>query len=838
MTLPRALFLLLLIPGSFLISIPANAPANGQRSYPRAPTHDHTPGAYAYLLPASLAGMVEQLQRHGIGVDELREDVELDVEASQIDRRVPSLLTSFRAATSRLEARRIPAGTFFVRADQPRGGLVADLPKPRRLNTANLFTASYAESEDHPVLRLPAPVALHLGKVRPLPTNTPKKLITADMLDDGTLPDFDGDPATPIWLDDDHFLQTKAGQLLKVHAVSGRSVPYDGPVATVNEQAATTHGPQKGFRGGATPGDRELLTSNSAKTFNAFVRGNNLCIEEIATKRERPLTADGGELIRNGKSSWVYFEELYNRKWQAYWWSPDGSHIAFFRTDEAGMPKATVVDHTKVTQIVEVTAYPRAGEPNPSVKLGIVSVNGGEIRWVDLSHYDTKEPLLISAVGFLPDSKSVWLCVQDRIQTWLDFCVVGLDGGRPTKLFRDSTRAWIEAPARPSFLDDGSFLVTSERSGWKHLYHYDKTGKLLRPVTTGEWEVRTVQRVDEKEGWVYFSGTRDSHTASNAYRVKLAGGDPERITKGKGAHEVSFNPRGDMFIDTCSDPETPPQVRLHRADGTLIRVLDTNPVHERAEYQMAGYERVQIQTPDGFLLEASITKPANFDPKKKHPIWFTTYGGPQAPRIRDGFGGGKTPDQALTSQGYVVFVCDPRSASGKGAVSAWSAYRRLGIQELEDVEVAIRWLTAHPWADPKRVGMSGHSYGGFLTAFALTHSKLFAAGVAGAPVTDWHNYDTIYTERYMDTPQANPKGYEITSVVKAAANVHGRLLLTHGVKDDNVHVQNTLQLVHALQQANKDFDMMLYPTNRHGLGGVHYQRLTREFMKHHLRPGT
>jgi dipeptidyl aminopeptidase/acylaminoacyl peptidase len=213
-----------------------------------------------------------------------------------------------------------------------------------------------------------------------------------------------------------------------------------------------------------------------------------------------------------------------------------------------------------------------------------------------------------------------------------------------------------------------------------------------------------------------------------------------------------------------------------------------------------------------------------------------TYAGPHTPTIRDTFGGGNVADQAKAKEGYVVFRCDPRSASPRGAVSTWTAYRRLGIQEMKDIDTAINWLIKQGYVDAKRIGMSGHSYGGFMTAFALTHSKLFAAGIAGSPVTDWRNYDTIYTERYMDTPQNNPEGYEATSVVKAAKNIHGRLLLIHGMMDDNVHVANTLQLVDELQKANKDFEVMVYPRARHGIFGPHYQRLMNDFMRRTLRP--
>jgi dipeptidyl aminopeptidase/acylaminoacyl peptidase len=264
--------------------------------------------------------------------------------------------------------------------------------------------------------------------------------------------------------------------------------------------------------------------------------------------------------------------------------------------------------------------------------------------------------------------------------------------------------------------------------------------------------------------------------------------------------------------------------------------VDTNPVYRREEYRFGKYELVQIKTPDGFVLEGSILKPADFDPRRRYPVWFMTYAGPHAPTIHDTWAGGRVADEVKAQMGFIVFRCDPRSASGKGACSTWTAYRQLGVQELKDIETAIRWLTQHPYIDAARIGMSGHSYGGFMTAYALTHSKLFAAGVAGAPVTDWRLYDSIYTERYMNTPQENPKGYNATSVIKAAANLHGKLLLLHGLIDDNVHVQNTVQLVDALQRANKDFEVMFYPRSRHGIFGRHYQRLIYDFMRRTLQP--
>jgi dipeptidyl-peptidase-4 len=481
-------------------------------------------------------------------------------------------------------------------------------------------------------------------------------------------------------------------------------------------------------------------------------------------------------------------------------------------------------------QDAEVSPYPKAGEPNPKVRIGVVSAAGGEARWIDLDSY-TEGMYLVTRLGWMPDSERIYFCVQDRAQTWLDFNVGPKSPGETSRLFRETTQAWVDPPENPTFLADGAFLLFSERTGWKHLYLYDKSRQLKHTVTAGTWEARRLHQVDEKNGWVYVTATRDSHIAEKLYRVKIDGSNIERLTNLSGHHYVSVSPNSKYFIDTYSNSSTPTQVALYATDGTHIRMLDTNPVYEREEYRFGTYQQFQIEMSDGFLLEASLIKPPDFDGQKRYPVWFTTYGGPHSPTISDAWRDGRARDHMLARMGMLVFQCDPRSASGKGACSAWSAYKQLGVQELKDIEEALNWLKEQPYVDGSRIGMSGHSYGGFLTAYALTHSKSFVGGIAGAPVTDWRLYDTIYTERYMDVPQNNPQGYEKTSVIEAAKNLHGRLLIMHGAIDDNVHLENTFKLVHALQQADKEFELMIYPQSRHGIGGMHYNRLVVNFIK-------
>jgi dipeptidyl-peptidase-4 len=266
-----------------------------------------------------------------------------------------------------------------------------------------------------------------------------------------------------------------------------------------------------------------------------------------------------------------------------------------------------------------------------------------------------------------------------------------------------------------------------------------------------------------------------------------------------------------------------------------VRKLDTNPVYERAGFRFGKYERVKVPLADGFVLDGAVTYPPDFDPKKKYPVWLFTYAGPHMPSLSDEWGGGHLMEQALAASGIITFRVDPRSASGKGVVSAWTCYKQLGVQELKDLEGAVAWLAKNPAVDATRVGIGGHSYGGFMAAYALTHSKVFSAGIASGPVTDWRLYDSIYTERYMLTPRENPLGYEKSSCVAAAKDLSGKLLIVHGMMDDNVHAQNSAQFADALQRANKDFEMMFYPQARHGIHGAHYLKLQVEFIRRAMK---
>jgi dipeptidyl aminopeptidase/acylaminoacyl peptidase len=841
------------------------------------------PRPVAYVIPPGdgFRSAVETLQRHGIEVEELREDLEMQVGVYRVDT-VTKAVRPFQGhetltvdATERIETRSIPAGSLVVRTAQKLGSLAVCLLEPESsdgLTTWNFFDSSLEVEKDFPIVRVPASTPMLTLPAAAPPEDRPKekKRLTFELLyESDERINLGGSPTSAQrWIDDDHFVQTKDGKSWKVHARSGRAEPMDADLKGIETALAalptigakqagslaerhgrSTSADREGFffdhendlyycrydgtaaaRLTSTPQREEYPSFSPSGEFVAFLRDNDLWVVDVDTQHERALTSGGTDRVRNGKAGWVYFEELYNRSWKLYWWSPDSARIAYIRVDSTPEKPFTIVNNVPTDQVVEVTPFPRPGEPNPRASVHVVSVAGGEPAGADLSGYDA-EAMLVTGVGWWPDSSSFYAFVQNRTQTWLDMVSFPAGGGGGTKLFRETTGAWVDTPAAPEFLKDGSFLILSERSGFKHLYHYEKDGSLRTQVTNGEWDVRSVSKVVADAGAVFFLGTKDSSIATNCYRIGIDGSGLTRVTPERGVHQVNVSPGGKLLVDSWSTLETPTCVALRDAtDGSLVRTMDTNPVRALDDYVLVKPELIQIPTSDGFVLEGHLHLPPGLDESTKHPVWFQTYAGPQSPTVTDAWQGGRPWDQMLAQAGFVVFRSDPRSASGKGARSAWTAYKQLGVPELADIETAIKWLSQKPYVDPARVGMAGHSYGGFMTAFALTHSTLFAAGIAGAPVTDWKDYDTIYTERFMLTPQENPDGYEKTSVVKAAEKLHGRLLLAHGMMDDNVHLANNTKLVHALQRANKPFELMLYPEARHGIGGKHYQRLQYDFI--------
>jgi len=576
----------------------------------------------------------------------------------------------------------------------------------------------------------------------------------------------------------------------------------------------------------------------------AFVRDRNLYSLAIGSGEETQLTRDGLEdRITNGKLDWVYQEEIFGRGiFKGYWWSPDSKSIAYLKLDESPVHEFTIIDHLPYQQDVEKENYPKAGDPNPIARLMIVPAAGGAGSEIDLKSYPVDDRLIVN-VDWHPDSQHVVYQVQNREQTFLDLNIAALDG-KATRILQERSKAWVENLDNPHWLADGSFLWLSDRSGYRHIYRTSREGKTLQQLTDGPWEVRTIHGVDEKRGLVYFSGTERSPIGSDVYSVRLRGGKtPARLTQRTGTHTATFAPSFSSFLDSWSDVRTPQQVFLVDASGKERRTVDANRVPELDKLRLGETSFLKVPARDGFVMEAMMIKPPGFDPSHHYPVYQHTYAGPHAQQVLDAWRGEMGMfHQLLAEKGVIVWICDNRTASGKGMVSTWPLYQNFGELELRDIEDGLAYLKKLGYVDSSRVMLSGWSYGGFMTSYALTHSSSFVAGIAGGSVTDWRDYDTVYTERYMRTPQNNPDGYRKSSPRFSAANLHGNLLLVHGTTDDNVHIQNTIQFAYELQKAGKQFDMMLYAKSRHGITErpliTHYRTMMLDFIMKNLKPGS
>jgi dipeptidyl-peptidase-4 len=696
-----------------------------------------------------------------------------------------------------------------------------------------------------------------------LPTLAQQKLLSIDdIFDPVKKVNFSGTTPTIRWLKDGtHYLLTNdpsnrnVPRLQKVDAATGMAVAFFDTARMQSALSAIPGITAEDARQLSNRGSYELSPSENAVLLNfandlfyyelgsdkatrltnnpeeevgetfspdgrmvGFVRSNNIYVLDLSSGREHRLTTDGSPQILNGRLDWVYQEELYGRgNFEAYWWSPDSSMIAYLRIDEHPVPEFTVVDHIPYDQKLEVTPYPKAGDPNPIVQLGVINASGGGTRWIDTYKYQPTD-LLIVRVTWTPDSKKVAYQAQNREQTFLDLNFADSREGKSVTVVHETSKAWVSVLDNPTWLKDGSFLWQSERTGWQHLYHYSAEGKLLQQVTDGKWEIRSFEGVDEDKGLVYFVATEHSHIAPQAYRIKLDGTGLTRLTATEGSHRIDLSPADNYFVDNWSDLNTPTQVRLYDADGKLIRVISENKVDALKEYKLGTTELLQVKTRDGFLMEAMMIKPPDFDSRKKYPVLTFTYSGPNAPQVRNAWGSTTYMwHQLLAQKGFVIWICDNRTASSKGVESSWPVYKNFGELELRDLEDGLTWLKSQSYVDGSRIGMWGWSYGGFMTSYALTHSQSFKLGIAGGPVTDWRNYDSIYTERYMQMPQNNEEGYKKSSPVTAAKDLHGKLLLIHGAIDDNVHLANTIQFVYELQKAGKQIQLMVYPKSRHGV---------------------
>jgi len=568
----------------------------------------------------------------------------------------------------------------------------------------------------------------------------------------------------------------------------------------------------------------------------AFRRGWDLYVLNLADGRETRLTSDGSDTLRNGGLDWVYPEEL--ELGTAYWWAPDSSAIVYLQFNVSGEPLYPHADLLGSHAVLEPQRYPQAGEKNANVRVGVIRAGGGATKWLDVG--DTVNAYLIARAGWVPDSTGVYIVRTNRIQNQLDFLVFEVASGKSRTVYREADSYWINIAGDPIFLKDGKrFLWTSERDGFRHLYLYSVDGAAPQQLTQGAWQVTDIAGLDEKAGRAYFRSTEASPLERQLYSVRLDGGETRRITAGAGTHRISMAPDASCFLDIYSNLTSPPEGTLRSANGDAIAPYRAADRRVLDELDFRSTEIVEFKGKDGADFYGRLITPPGFDPAKKYPLLVDVYGGPHAQAVRNAWPG-LGMDQVFAQAGYVVWEMDNRGTSGRGHAFETPVYRNLGARELADQREGVEYLIARGFIDPQRIGVTGWSYGGFMTLNLLFNAgDLFQAGFAGAPVTNWLNYDTIYTERYMGLPADNGEAYARTSLPRHARNLTGRLMIAHNLEDDNVLFQNSAQVIRALEVASKHFELSLYTEKTHGVSGAEARQMEAtmlDFFEHNLKP--
>lgn len=570
-----------------------------------------------------------------------------------------------------------------------------------------------------------------------------------------------------------------------------------------------------------------------------FVRDHNIFVTDLRTGAETQLTTDGSETIINGTFDWVYEEELGLR--DGWRWSPDGRKIAFWRLDQSPVRIFYMIDDLGLYSQPIPLRYPKAGEANSIAQIGVVDLADGSVVWIDTGA-DTNVYLARMDWAASPDE----LVIQrlNRHQNRLEVMLADVRTGRARVIMTDKDEKWVDVDDDLTWIAGGTrFVWSSERDGYNHLYLFDREGRQIRKLTDGAWDVTEFYGVDEANGWIYFAASEASPLERHLYRVPLNGGAMERITREPGTHSISFSPDFSLFIDTYSSAAVPPLARVHEADGRLVRPLFDNARVAR-ELERAGArppEFFTFTTDDGVELNGWMIKPPDFDPSRRYPVLMYVYGGPGSQTVLDAWGGTRYLwHQALAQRGYIVASIDNRGTGARGSAFKKITYLNLGEYESNDQIAGARYLASLPYVDASRIGIWGWSYGGYMTALTMARGgELFRAGISVAPVTDWRLYDTIYTERFMRTPQENPEGYRKGSPITHVEGIKGRLFLIHGTADDNVHFQNAVHLVQALQDAGKQFDFMLYPNRNHSISGgntsLHLYTMMTEWLERNLK---
>jgi dipeptidyl-peptidase-4 len=573
----------------------------------------------------------------------------------------------------------------------------------------------------------------------------------------------------------------------------------------------------------------------------SFVREQNIYAIDLKTGKETQLTKDGQGNIKNGMAEFVAQEEM--ARMTGYWWSPDDSQIAFTQFDESKV--AEVLRNEIYADEIKLynQRYPYAGQHNVIIKLGVVSVKNPSVNWVDIG---AEQDIYLPRVQWTEQPDVLTYQWQSRNQQLLELRSIDLKTDKQRVLIRETSKTWVNLHDDLHFLNDGQhFLWASERDGYKHLYLYDLNSSKVQQLTSGNWMVNELNAVDEKNGTIYFTGRKDTPLEAHLYRVSLQGGDIVRLTEAGYSHATVVAKDGSGFLDTWSGVVTLPRVALRDAAGKVVTMLAENTLdkdHPLTPYaaQLVTPRFGTLQAKDGQTLHYRMFEPANKVAGKKYPVVVGVYGGPGAQRVTNSWSQKDLYFQYLAQNGFIVFQLDNRGSENRGKAFEDPIYKKLADVELADQITGVEYLRTLDYVEPNKIGIYGHSYGGYMTIMAMFRAgDYFAAGVSGAPVTDWRLYDTHYTERYLGHPTDNALGYEQSSVFPYVDGLKGKLLIYHGMADDNVLFTHSTKVFGALQQQGKLFEVMTYPGSKHAMFGqpvqTHLHKTITEFFERTLK---
>jgi dipeptidyl-peptidase-4 len=553
----------------------------------------------------------------------------------------------------------------------------------------------------------------------------------------------------------------------------------------------------------------------------AFAKENNLYVYDIATNASKQITFDGKKnQVINGITDWVYEEEFAFVR--AFDWNATGDKLAYIKFDESQVPEFTMsIFQKELYPKTETFKYPKAGEKNAVVSLQLFDIKSGETKPINLGNYTD---FYIPRLQWTKDANTLSVQVINRHQDHLDLIFVNGTTGIAKVVLSEKDKAYIDITDNLTFLKDNSFIWTSEKDGFNHIYLYDGTGKLKNQVTKGNWEVTSYYGLDEKTNTIFYQSVENGSINRAIYRIGINGKNKVCLSKSIGTNSATFSPNFQYYINSYSSATQPANYSLHEAkSGNQVQSIVTNEalVDKLKAYNLPSKEFFVLKTEKGIELNAWIIKPKDFDSTKKYPVFMYQYSGPGSQQVNNDWNGADDYwFMMLSQQGYIVACVDGRGTGFKGAAFKKVTQKELGKFEVEDQIDAAKVIGSYSYVDKTRIGIFGWSYGGFMASNCLFKGNdVFKMAIAVAPVTNWRFYDSIYTERYMQTPQENPSGYDENSPINHVSKLKGNFLLIHGSADDNVHVQNSMQMIEALIQANKQFDSEIYPDKNHGIYG-------------------